>query len=87
VRGFGDWLPMDHLPQTDPAYNAAYQRDVKLADGKRPVLPAPKVSGHIWSQQLPAKIPHGVYVLEVESTDMFGQVDHGIRLIDVDNSK
>jgi len=84
VRGFGDWMPMKHLPQTDPAYNTAYQRDVKLADGKRPVLPAPKVSGHIWSQQLPAKIPHGVYVLEVESTDMFGQVDHGIRLIDVD---
>ncbi len=84
VRGFGDWMPMQHLPQTDPAYAAAHLRDVIAADGKRTALPAPKVSGHIWSAQLPADIPRGVYVLEVESTDMFGQVDRGIRLIDVD---
>jgi len=84
IRGFGEWMPMKHLPQTDPAYTAAYQRDVVKADGKQAVLPTPKVSGHIWSAQLPAKIPHGVHILEVESTDMFDQVDRGIRLIDVD---
>ncbi len=84
VRGFGDWLSMQHLPQIDPAYKAAQQRDVILAEGKRAPLPAPKVSGHIWSAQLPAGIPRGVHILEVESTDMFGQVDRGIRLIDVD---
>lgn len=84
VRGFGEWLPMEHLPQSDPAYDAAYQRDVVFAGDKRTTIPAPKVSGHIWSAQLPAEIPHGVHILEVESTDMFGQVDTGIRLIDVD---
>ena len=85
VRGFGGWLPMQHLPQTDPAYAAAHQRDVAKADGKRAVLPEPKLSGHIWSAQLPAGIPRGVHILEVESTDMFDQVDQGIRLIDVDH--
>jgi len=84
VRGHGEWLPMQHLPQTDPAYAAAHKRDKATDDGKRAILPAPKVSGHIWSAQLPAGIPRGVHVLEVESTDMFDQVDQGIRLIDVD---
>lgn len=84
VRGHGDWITMDRIPQTDPAYEAAYQRDVATADGKRDVLPAPRISGHIWSAQLPAAIARGVHILEVESTDMFGQVDRGIRLIDID---
>lgn len=84
VRGHGDWIPMNHDPQPDPAFAAMQKQDVVLAGDKRTPLPDPKPTSHIWSAQLPAGLERGVYVLEVESLDMFGQMDHGIRLIDVD---
>ena len=38
----------------------------------------------MWAANLPANLPAGVHVLEVESTDMFDQVDRGIHLIEVE---
>ena len=84
VRGVGDWITMTRTQRKDPAYVAMFKRD--LADEDRPhrVLPEPVATPHMWVANLPVGILPGVHILEVESTDMFGHVDHGIRLIHVD---
>ena len=84
VRGVGDWIPMTKTEREDPAYVAMYQRDVANVDRPHTVLPKPIVTPHMWTANLPTGILPGVHILEVESTDMFGQVDRGIRLIEVD---
>ena len=83
VRGTGDWIPMTKTQREDPAYAALFQRD--LADEDRPhtLLPRPIATPHMWVANLPTGMLPGVHILEVESTDMFGQVDRGIRLIEV----
>ncbi|MGI9430226.1 MAG: calcineurin-like phosphoesterase C-terminal domain-containing protein, partial [Bythopirellula sp.] len=84
VRGASDWLPMTKTKRKDPAYVAMFKRD--LADEDRPhrTLPEPIATPHMWVANLPAGLLPGVHILEVESIDMFGHVDHGIRLIEVD---
>jgi len=84
VRGHGDWTRMEQSPRTDPAYAAAQERDVVAAGDKRRPLPEPKVTEHIWVAKLPAGLPVGMHVLEVEATDMFGNVDRGVRIIEVE---
>ena len=84
VRGHGDWIRMEQSPRTDPAYAAAQERDVVAAGDKRRPLPEPKVTEHIWVAKLPAGLPVDMHVLEVEATDMFGNVDRGIRIIEVE---
>jgi hypothetical protein len=75
---------MEQSPRTDPTYAAAQQRDVIAAGNRRPPLPKPKVTEHIWVAKLPAGLPVDMHVLEVEATDMFGNVDLGIRIIEVE---
>ena len=84
VRGVGDWITMAQTEREDPGYRAIYERD--LAYEKRPhaLLPDPVPTPHIWTANLPSGIEPGVHVLEVISTDMFGQIDRGIRLIEID---
>jgi hypothetical protein len=84
VRGVNDWIPMTKTHRKDPAYIAMFERD--LADKDRPhrALPDPIATPHMWVANLPDGILPGVHILEVESTDMFGQIDRGIRLLEVD---
>jgi len=84
VRGVGDWLTMARTEREDPAYRAFYERDQADKDRRHVALPKPVVTPHIWVATLPSGIPAGVHVLEVESTDMFGQMDRGKRLIEID---
>ncbi len=84
VRGHGDWTSMEQSPRPDPAYAAAYERDVIAAGDDRRPLPDAKVTEHIWAAKLPKSLPAGMHVLEVESTDMFDQTDRGIRIIEVE---
>lgn len=44
-------------------------------------LPFAAQSPHLWKASLPRGMPVGTYWIEVKSTDMFGQVDHGRRVI------
>lgn len=84
IRGVGDWIPMERDYRVDPTYRAMFKRDD--AHKKRPHtrLPPPIKTPHIWVAKLPADLTPGVHILEVESTDMFNQVDRDIRLIEVD---
>ncbi|MAT68271.1 MAG: metallophosphoesterase [Planctomycetaceae bacterium] len=85
VRGHGDWIAMENVRRADPAY-AAYKAadDPHAQAAGRAQLPAPLETPHMWAANLPANLPAGVHVLEVESTDMFDQVDRGIHLIEVE---
>lgn len=83
VRGHGDWITMRQSPRRDPLYTASQKRDEVAAGTSRKPLPVPALTLHIWAAQLPAGLPPGMHVLEVEATDMFGQVDCGKRILDV----
>ncbi len=84
VREYGDWVTMTRTEREDPTYRALFERDVADMDRVHRALPEPIASPHIWVAKLPAEVALGVHVLEVESTDMFGHIDRGIRLIEVD---
>jgi hypothetical protein len=46
-------------------------------------LPDAKDTDHIWSAGLPSGIPPGFHLIEVRSTDPFGQVSTGRRIIHI----
>ena len=85
VRGQGDWIVMKQTQAIWPLFQAAYDRDQKRKklDPSYTALSSPKETSHIWQANLPAGLPRGVHILDVESVDMFGQKDNGIRLIQV----
>ncbi|MEM9111037.1 MAG: calcineurin-like phosphoesterase C-terminal domain-containing protein [Planctomycetota bacterium] len=71
------WSTMQHKPQADPVYAqqaAAEQQDAK---GYRPVGRGPIASHNMFEGRLPAELPKGTHVLEIESTDLFGQTVRG----------
>lgn len=84
VRGQGDWIAMDQTMRRDPTFTDFHQRDAADERGSRGPITAPKVTAHLWAAHLAQDIPAGCYVLEVQSTDMFGNVDRGIRIIEVE---
>lgn len=84
VNDASEWETMTRTEREDPAYRAMFERDAADKDRAHTALPGPIVTPHIWVATLPAELGLGVHVVEVESTDMFGQVDRGIRLIEVD---
>lgn len=46
-------------------------------------LPDPRETDHLWKAALPADLPVGYHVIEVETTDQFGQLETGRRIIRV----
>jgi hypothetical protein len=83
IRKQSDWLPMTRTEREDPAYRAAYERDLADADRPHEALPVPIPCPHIWVATLPPGLGAGMHTVEVEATDMFGQVDRAFKLIDV----
>ena len=80
----GDWLRMQQRPQQDPGYTALRAQNFACPPpGRRVLKHEAIVTPHMWETTLPPGLPVGVHVLEVESTDMFGQKEHGTRLIEV----
>ena len=84
VRGQGDWQTMPQTPGFDEAYRKFQAADQATETKQNRVLPEPRFTYHLWSAPLGVNLPAGFHVLEVEATDMFGQQDHGIRLIEVE---
>jgi hypothetical protein len=78
------WSPLEHVAIEDPAFRAAYERDIALADNPWADLPAPKLSTHIWQGRLPAGLSPGIHLIEVRSTDMHGRTYSGRRAIRVE---
>lgn len=70
----GEWTTMRKVNRPDPWYAALYERERGLTAPYRP-LPAPANSAHLWEGVLPESLSAGPHLLEVETTDMFGQTD------------
>lgn len=69
------WSEMAFAPQIDPVYQAMFEREKELAqhaEGQRD-LPDPVVSYHIWESRLPANLPAGTHIIEIEHTDLYGR--------------
>lgn len=70
----GPWKEMERVDGVDP-----YFADMKkLEAGPNSVpgitLPAPSITDHLWRTLLPATLPVGTHMIEVETTDMDNQV-------------
>jgi len=83
VRDASDWIPMTRTEGIDPTYRAMYLRDQADKDRPHTAMPGPVATPHLWVTKLPTGIAPGMHVLEVESTDMFDQVDRSVRIIEV----
>ena len=84
VRGQSSWIDMQQSPRLDPTFVEFHDRDIKDVRGSRRPISEPRMTAHIWAADMPKGIPAGSYVLEVQSTDMFDNVDKGIRIIEVE---
>tara|TARA_B100001059_G_scaffold155450_2_gene155045 strand:- start:12101 stop:13648 length:1548 start_codon:yes stop_codon:yes gene_type:complete len=76
----GNWIPMIHSKRPDPYYEMAVVNESLNENPNAISLPKPKSSPHIWVADLPPGLEPGGHVVEVESTDMFGQIDIGNRI-------
>jgi hypothetical protein len=69
----GAWTPMTHTLRTDPYFEAAK----RLEEGQTPPpgrkLPKAGQSRHMWVAGMPETLGAGLHVVEVRTTDMFGQ--------------
>lgn len=75
----GSWKPVPNVPGPDP-----YIVKLKELEAKDPKPPGRAVAGptsteHIWKDKLPDTIKSGLNLIEVRTTDMFGQTYSGRR--------
>jgi hypothetical protein len=79
-----DWIPMSRVPQPDPAYVEAVERDRLRNPRPHFFLPPPMPSPHLWVGRLPAHPIPGTHSIIVRSEDMYGQIFIARRLIRID---
>ena len=78
-----EWTWMQQVSEADPLYLHEFNREKTLSDKTWIALPDPIVSSHLWKVPLPGDLQPGTHLIEVRSTDMFGHIDHGNRVIRV----
>ena len=84
---FGDdreWTEMKRVTREDPYFLDLKAREQSLSEKLPPAergpnlpwipLPGPHQTDHLWVAKLPADLEPGVRVIQVKTTDMFGQV-------------
>ena len=72
---------MSHTRERDPAYVRMRDREESALAPDETALPFASESTHLWKAELPRDLAVGSHWIEVRSTDMFGQIDLGRRLI------
>jgi len=83
----GAWTTMKKVARQDPyqlAHNQA-EENAHLPRQRRASRAAE--SPHIWGATLPADLPPGTHLIEVRTTEMFGQTYFGRRIIRVENNQ
>jgi hypothetical protein len=75
----GEWIAMEQVEREDPYYQLLKEAEAARGGGERK-LPEIEKSRHIWVARLPQTVPPGSHVIQVRTTDMFGQsyTDHRI---------
>lgn len=74
VGSNGMWTKMEHVKDKDPFY-------VRMVDEDKQKIGNAMNSPHIWEATLPKDIAPGFYLINVRTTDMFGQTFTGKRAI------
>jgi len=70
----GVWKEMERVDGVDPFY--ADMKKLEAGPNTSPgiSLPGPSITDHLWRALLPATLPVGTHMIEVETTDMDGKV-------------
>lgn len=76
----GEWIQMTRDERPDPYYQMTVLAESVSSNPQAKSLPKPRPSTHLWVATLPANLTTGGHAVEIESTDMFGQVDRGNRI-------
>jgi hypothetical protein len=84
--GEGEWAPMEQVQREDPYYLAILQAQESEHRPRGRKLGGAVKSRHIWRATLPEGLAAGTHVIEVRTTDMFGQTYHGRRIVRVAGS-
>ncbi|MFN3800163.1 calcineurin-like phosphoesterase C-terminal domain-containing protein [Belliella pelovolcani] len=80
----GNWSDMNYLEDYAPKYLVElfeWDTTTELLEGKRPSLP--QKSTHLWRANIPSNLPVGTHTIEVEATDLFGQVHQATTQMEV----
>lgn len=76
-----EWTELKKVLEEDPYYVEIRNREMERdPDAKRPLNP-PVLSDHLWKGTLPAGLPIGSHLIEVEATDAYGRRHTGKRVI------
>ena len=78
----GGWRDMERTFEPDPRYLRLHERDQDVESPYR--TPSnPRDCYHLWRIDLPEDLPEGTHLIEVETTDMFGNIHRGTRPVRV----
>ena len=77
----GPWVPMTRVIREDPAFAElkALEKSSKRPRGKD--LQKAKPSPHLWAGQVPSPAKPGFQLIQVRTTDLFGQTFRACRVI------
>jgi hypothetical protein len=81
----GKWIPMELTPMFDPAYMKLKELEPLLPRKAGRPLPDAHKSTHIWTANLPKNPQPGLHLIEVRTTDMFGQTYTDKRSIRIED--
>jgi hypothetical protein len=76
----GDWVAMTLVEREDPYYQLLKEQEAARGEAERQ-LPQIEKSMHIWAAKLPPTMSPGSHLIQVRTTDMFGQTYMGSRVI------
>ncbi|MBI1312761.1 metallophosphoesterase [bacterium] len=79
----GEWKAMQRSIEIDPAFARIVEAEKLLTNKPWRDLPKPKNSTHLWKAKLPGSLKAGSHLIDIRSTDMFGQKSSGRRIIRV----
>ncbi len=69
----GKWVPMTQTTMIDPYYKALKEYEAKLPPEAGRKLPNARETDHIWTGNIPMNLKPGLHLINVRTTDMFGQ--------------
>ena len=87
IKDKGDWIPMERFIDKDPNYARLLTLNDTIPEHMGKNIPNFYDHGEwkslysLWKAKMPGALEKGTYIIEVESIDMFDQVDRGYRLI------
>ncbi len=82
----GEWQSMEHVEGVDPYFLEMKRLEASDTPPNGTTLPGPAITDHLWRSFLPAALPIGTHLVEVEATDVNGTAHtdrRSIRVVDI----